>query len=59
MKNLNIQKLEELSNTELTSIKGGGLSGWSPTFWWGYLAAEVLEGIQRGIKADCSEACTR
>jgi hypothetical protein len=50
-------KFEILPNSELILTNGGGIGTWSPTFWWGYVAAEVLEGIQRGLAADCSETC--
>ena len=53
MKNYDIKTFETLSNIELITINGGG---WR-SFGWGYLVAEMLEGIQRGLMADCSEAC--
>ena len=55
MENIKNKKLEILSNKELILTNGGKYFG--PSFWWGYLAAEVLEGIQRGLTADCSETC--
>lgn len=48
--------MKELNVKEIRRINGGGtiISG---NFWWGYLAAEILEGIQKGLSKDCSNAC--
>ena len=57
MKNIETVKVENLSEKELMLVNGGRLLG--PSFWWGYVVSEVLEGIQRGLSADCSEACAQ
>ena len=54
MKNNHSKTLKDLSKDELVSTNGGR---WSPPFWPAYFIVEVLEGIQRGLKADCNEVC--
>ena len=43
----------ELGTSDLTKTNGG--------FWGafiaGYILSEILDGIQEGIKTDCSEVC--
>lgn len=53
-----MKKMKELTLKETKRINGGGTNPLiTPVFWWGYIAAEVLEGIQRGLSKDCSDAC--
>ncbi|UXE66078.1 MAG: hypothetical protein KA713_16685 [Chryseotalea sp. WA131a] len=54
MKTLEIDKIEfkSLNDAELADTTGGG---WFLPFLAGYLAGEILEGIQRGISKPCSE----
>lgn len=53
MKTLEIEKMEikSLTDAELENTIGG----WILPFLLGYVAGEILEGIQRGISKPCSE----
>lgn len=53
-----MNNFKSLNKKEIIEIKGGGLNPLiTRSFWLGYIAAEVLEGIQRGLSADCSKTC--
>ncbi|MHA7130676.1 hypothetical protein [Algoriphagus namhaensis] len=57
MENLKIKKLKDLTENELVLTNGGSWLRWSPPFWPAYLVVEILEGVQRGLTADCNEVC--
>ena len=42
----------ELKATKLEEINGGEF--W-PAFWASYALSEIINGIQEGLKTDCSE----
>jgi len=51
----NKHQIQNLTKLELIQISAGSWGFW-PTFWTAYLIKEVVDGVQNGISADCSEA---